>query len=302
MLNLQQNFKDIFGVDALPALDEVMLDAYQSAEDPRAMLFSMDSTDREIKQYSSITSLGTFNVTGEAEQAAKEDFNQSYNKTHTIIKYAKAIGISDEMIADARFDIIQKMVRSLGRSARETQLITAMNIYNNSFSTATSWDGVALISSAHPSPIGNQSNSLGTVDIAYSTLQTAEQTLRKTQDQAGKRLYIRPSVVVVPEESRHVACEYVKSPYKADVANNNINSLGMDGGLTVVSSPFITDPDAFWVQSKPEDHGLMILDREALSQKMHEDVLAGVLYYVANYRQSVDINDWRGIVGTAGNG
>jgi len=300
-LNLQQNFKDIFGVDALPALDEVMLDAYQAASDPRSALFSMDSTDREIKQYSSITSLGTFNLTGEAEQAAKEEFAQSFNKTHTVVKYSKAIGISEEMIADARFDIIAKMVRSLGRSARETQLITAMNVFNNSFSSVTSWDGVALISASHPSEIGNQSNSLGTVDISYANIQAAETRLRKTQDQKGKRLYIQPSVLLVPEESRHVAAEYVKSPYKADSANNNINSIGMDGGLTVVSSPFITDSDAWWMLSRPEDHGLLILDREPLSQKMHEDVMAGVLYYVAKYRQSVDVNDWRGIVGTAGN-
>lgn len=300
MLNLQSNFQDIFGVDALPVLDQLYLDAYQQHEDPRAKLFSMESMDREIAQESSITSLGLFSQVAEAEIAPSDSFAQSFNKTFTALKYAQKIGISEEMIADARFDLISKMVRSLGRSARETQLVLAMNVFNNSFGTQTSWDGVALISASHPSEVGNQSNSLGSVDLSYATLQDAETVFRKTQDQRGKRLLLKPKYLLVPEESRHEAIEIVKSPYKADSANNNINSTGMDQGLEVISSPFISDTDAWWLLASPEDHGLKIKDRESLNQKIHEDVLAGVMYYKAAYRQAVGACDWRGIVGTAG--
>lgn len=300
MLNLEANFRDIFGVDALPVLDELMLDSYEQAEDPRPMLFQMNSSDREISQRSSITSLGVFTQVGEAELAPKDDFHQSYNRTHTQLKYAKSIGISEEMIADARFDLISRMVKSLGRSARDTQLISAMNVFNNAFGTQTSWDAVALVSASHPSEVGNQSNTQGAVDLSYSALQDAETTFRKTQDQRGKRLYIKPKYLLVAEEGRHEAIEIVKSPYKADSANNNINSTGMDGGLIVVSSPYLTDADAWFLLSDPMDHGLEVIDRQPLSQKLHEDVLAGVLYYKASYRQAIGVNDWRGVVGASG--
>lgn len=153
-LNLEQNFRNFFGVSALPALDEIFFDHYEQAEDPRKSLFNMESTDREIMQKAGVTSLGLLNVVSEASQAPKDSFNQSYSKTYTIQKYAKAIGISDEMIQDDRFDMISKMVKSLARSSRETQLFTAMNIFNNSFSSETSWDSVAIFSASHPTEVG----------------------------------------------------------------------------------------------------------------------------------------------------
>lgn len=300
MLNLESRFADIFGVDALPVLDQLQLDAYEQHEDPRSKLFSMMGMDREIIQESSITSLGLFQNVAEGQLAPKDSFQQSFNKTFTALKYAQSIGISEEMIADQRFDLISRMVRSLGRSAKETQLVVAMNVFNNAFGTQTAWDGVALISASHPSDIGNQSNSAGSVDLSYATLQDAETVFRKTQDQRGKRLLLKPKYLLVAEENRHEAIEIVKSPYKADTANNNINSTGMDQGLEVISSPFLSDADAWFLVAMPEDNGLRIYDREPLSQKLHEDTLAGVLYYVSKYRQAVGVADWRGIVGSAG--
>lgn len=300
MLNLEQNFRNFFGSAALPALDEIFFDHYEQAEDPRKQLFNMESTDREIMQKAGVTSLGLLNVVSEASQAPKDSFAQSFSKTYTVLKYAKAIGISDEMIQDDRYDMIAKMVKSLARSSRETQQLTAMNVLNNAFTSETSWDGVAIISASHPTEVGNQSNSLTAADLSYSSLATAEQTFRSFQDNRGKRLLIKPKILLVSESDRQNALEIVQSPYKAGTANNNINALGADGGLTVISSPYLTDSDAWFLLSDPMDHGLRIVDRQPLNTKMDEDVLAGVLYYKAQYRQALGCDEWRGIVGNLG--
>lgn len=301
MLNLEQNFRNFFGVDALPALDEIFFDSFEQAEDPRSKLFNMESTDREIVQKASVTSLGLLSQVSEGEQAPKDAFNQSYSKTYTVSKYAKAIGVSDEMIADDRFDMISKMVKALARSAKETQLVSAMNLFNNAFGSTDSWDGVDLISASHPTEVGNQSNTLAAAaDLSYSSLAEAETVFRNFKDNRGKRLLIKPRILLVSESDRHNALEIVQSPYKAGTANNNINALGADGGLMVISSPYLTDTDAWFLLSAPEDHGLRIIDRQSMSTKTHEDVLAGVLYYKCEYRQAVGADEWRGIVGTQG--
>lgn len=300
MLNLEQNFKNYFGVSALPALDEIFFDHYEQAEDPRSRLFNMESTDREIMQKASVTSLGLLQQVPESAQAPKDSFNQSFNKTYTISKYAKAIGISDEMIQDDRYDMISKMVKSLARSSRETQLVVAMNIFNNAFGSEQSWDGVSILSASHPTEVGNQSNLISASDLTYSSLATAEQLFRKFQDNRGKQLLLRPRILLVSENDRQNALEIVQSPYKAGTANNNVNALGADGGLTVVSSPYLTDTNAWFLLSDPMDHGLRIIDRQPLNTKMEEDVLAGTLYYKAQYRQAVGCDEWRGIVGSAG--
>lgn len=298
MLNLEQNFKNFFGTAALPALDEIFFDHYEQAEDPRPKLFNMESTDREIVQKAGVTSLGLLGITAESQQAPKDSFNQSYKKTYSVVKYAKAIGISDEMIQDDRFDMISKMVKALARSARETQLVTAMNVFNNATSTQLSWDGVSLINSSHPTENGNQSNNLGAVDLTYSSLATAEQLFRKFKDNRGKRLLIRPTVLLVSEDNRQNAIEIVQSPYKAGTTNNNVNALGADGGLTVISSPYLTSSQDWFLLSDPVDHGLRIIDRQSLTTKTDEDVLAGTLYYKAQYRQAVDADEWRGVAGS----
>lgn len=296
-LNLQKNFKDIFGVDALPVLDQVMLDSIEQAEDPRARVFNMASMDREIIQQSSMDSLGLYSEVGEGEAAPKDAFDQSFDQTFTALKFAKVIGISEEMIADQRFDIIQRMIRSMGRSAQETRNVLAMNVFNNAFGSQTSWDGQALVATTHPSQSGDQSNSEGNVALSVSTLQSAETTFRKTKDQRGKQLLLKPRVLLVPEELRHEAMEIVKSPFKADTANNNITSVGMDGGLEVVSSPYLTSASNWFLVSMPEDNGLWIYERQALNTKIDEDIINGLLHYRAAYREAVGVADWRGVVG-----
>jgi hypothetical protein len=302
MLNLQSQFTKLFGSAALPMLDELFFDELQQAEDPRPQLFQMLSTSRELDQSLEMDSLGVFSIKGEGEQAAKDSLQQGYTKNFSQITYAKAIGFSREMIADDRWSLISKATKSLARSAQETKNLLAMNIFNNAFSAETSSDGVAIISASHPSQIGNQSNTLAApADISVAALKEMEKIFRSTQDARGKRMNIKPAVLLVSESDRHAAIEFIQSPYKAETANNNINSLGMTGsGLKVISSPYLTDADAYFMLANPSDHGLKIYDRQKLETRTSEDELAGVLYYVADFRQSVGCDKWRGIVGTAG--
>jgi len=300
-LNLEQNFRALFGVDALPALDELFFDEYQQAEDPRSKLFQMLSTDRELVQTQEVDSLGVFSATSEGEIAPSDSFNQGYSKNFSLIKYAKKIGISDEMMEDDRWGLISKMARSLGRSSKETEILLAMNVFNNGFGSEKSADGKAIFASDHPSQVGNQSNILSVAaDLSYSSAAEMEKIFREMKDSRGKRLLIKPKVVLVSESERHNALEIFQSPYKAGTANNNINALGADGGLTVISSPYLTDADAFFMLSDASDHGLKIFDRRGLSTKTHEDVAAGVLYYVASFRQVVGCDKWRGLAASAG--
>jgi hypothetical protein len=301
MLNLETNFRNIFGAASLPVLDEVFFDQYEQAEDPRSQLFTMSSMDREIIQSQGITSLGLMSVVSEGEQAPIDSFNQSYSQTFTATKFAKQIGISDELMADARFGLIEKMVRSLGRSARETELVNAFTTFNNAFSSQTSWDGVALISASHTTETGNQSNTLAAAaDLSYSSLAEAIQVLRQTKDNRGKHLSIKPKILLVSESDLQNALEVVQSPYKAGTANNNINALGANGGLTVISSPYLTDSDAWFVLADTMDTGLCIYDREGMKTKSFEDTGKGMLYYKCEYRQAIGVDDWRGIVGSPG--
>ena len=296
-LNIQAKFKAIFGVDADPALKALAIDELEQSPDVRPDLFSIESMDRDITQWRKLSTLGQMEQVGEGELAPKDNFTQLGGKTFTAVKYAKSIGITDEMIDDARFDMIEGMVRSLGRSAFDTQQLAAMNVFNNAFTTELCFDGAAIIAS-HSTPIGLQSNQIASAaDISLAGLKEGERHFRKLQDDRGKRLVMQPSVVLVSEDFRHDALELINSPFKPGSANNDINSLG---SYKVISSPYLSDLDAWFMLADPMKTGLRIYNRKPLDTRMHEDVLAGVLYYKVEYRQAIGCHEWRGIWGSTG--
>lgn len=300
MINLETNFKDLFNSTALPLLDKIMMDEYQMIEDPRSALFNMESADREIVQNTSLASLGRFQSVQAAEVAPLDEISQSYNKTFRMIKYAKMIAISKEMIRDEKWGLINKSVQSIGRAARDTQLVNAFNVFNGAFSSSLTpaFDGVALISASHTSLIGNQSNTLAAQsDLSDTSLKEAERVFRKTQDERGKRLNIMPKVLLVAPDNSHTARELTLSPFLPGTANNNINSIGK---FQVIDSPYLTDIDAWFLLAEPRDHGLRVITRQGLETESEMDKKAGVLYYVADYREAVGADQWRGIVGSDG--
>ncbi len=52
--------------------------------------------------------------------------------------------------------------------------------------------------------------------------------------------------------------------------------------------------------AEPRDHGLRVITRQGLETESEMDKKAGVLYYVADYREAVGADQWRGIVGSDG--
>ena len=300
MINLEINFKDLFNSSALPLLDKIMMDEFEMLEDPRSALFNMESADREIVQNTSLASLGRFQSVQAAEVAPLDEISQSYNKTFRMIKYAKMIAISKEMIREEKWGLINKSVQSIGRAAKETQMVNAFNVFNGAFSSSLTpaFDGVALISASHPSLVGNQSNTLAAQsDLSDTSLKEAERVFRKVQDERGKRLNILPKVLLVAPDNSHTARELTLSPFLPGTANNNINSIGK---YQTIDSPYLTDADAWFLLAEPRDHGLRVITRQGLETESEMDKKAGVLYYVADYREAVGADQWRGIIGSDG--
>lgn len=297
---LETNFVDLFNSTALPLLNKVMMDEYEMLEDPRPMLFNMESADREIVQNTSLASLGQFGSVSAAEVAPLDEISQSYKKTFKMITYAKMIAISKEMVRDEKWGLIRKAVESIGRSAKETQCVNAFNVFNGAFSSSLtpSFDAVALISASHPSLIGNQSNTLtAQSDLSDTSLKEAERVFRKTKDERGKQLNLIPKCLLVAPDNMHTARELTLSPFLPNSANNNINSIGK---YQVIDSPYLTDIDAWFLLAAPKDHGLRIFTRQQLETESDMDKKARVLYYVADYREAVGADQWRGIVGSDG--
>lgn len=284
---LRSNYSDLFGTSMLPVLEELFRSELEMHPSRRAELFKIVSTDRDIYQTSSMHDMPLFAQMAEGSEYSYSRPKQGSSKTLTVVKYGSGFSISDEAVADGKFDFIADAVKKMAESARESQEISAMNIFNNGFSSETTDDGLSIFNTAHTLPSGlTWANRPSTeVDLSVSAL---DQALKEFEiNQIGDSNIIKrptPRILLVHPSQKRYAMELIGSDLKADTADNNMNSLKAEG-LRVISSPHITDTDSWFLLADPSKTGMRIVVREALSTKSEEDFDRDAIKYKARYRE-----------------
>jgi hypothetical protein len=180
-----------------------------------------------------------------------------------------------------------------------------MNVFNNAFGSENTADGQDLCASAHTLPSGGTfRNKLASdADLSQSSLSTALSDFEQVfVGDTGIIMNIKPRILLVHPDSKRYALELTGSDLKPDTAENNLNSIKGDG-LMVISSPHLTDADAWFLLSAPEDHDLEIVVRQGISTKaaspdvgFHSDSI----FYKASYREVIGAGEAYGVFGTPG--
>jgi len=303
---IRADYADLYGSTQLPVLEDLFMSEYKRHPMRRDTIFNMRNSDRDIYQTTEIHDTPLFTSVAEGTNYEYDQPNQGFDKTYTVVKFGRGVSISEEAVADAKFDTIAHMMRSLGKSARETQEVAAMNVFNNGFSTETTPDGQPLFDAAHLNPSGNNpfNNEPGTAsDLTITSLEDAIADFRQTFiGDTGIIQFIVPKILLVPEELRHTAIQLLGSEKKPGTADNNINSVAQDG-LQVVSSPHLTDTDAWFLLSDKLDHRIEVIVREALSTKasgmdagFHNDTM----FFKGKYREDLGASGPQGAYGNPG--
>jgi hypothetical protein len=300
-------YSDLYGSGALPALDKIFKSELAQHESRRSVLFNMRSTDRDITQMTAYHDLPLFNSVPENTEYSYERSKQGANKTLTVVKYGLGFSISRETVDDGKFEWISMLTKKLARSARESQEIQAMNMFNNGFSggTETSPDGQPIFASAHTLPSGGTYRNIlsAAADLSQSSLSTALSDFEQVfVGDSGIINLMRPKFLVVHPDSKRYAMELTGSDLKPDTANNNLNAIKSDG-LQVVSSPHLTDNDAWFLMAAPGEHNLDIVVRNAIRTEAGSPDLGfhtDSIFYKASYREVIGCGEPVGLFGTPG--
>jgi phage major head subunit gpT-like protein len=302
---LRSNYSDLFGSSMLPVLEELFRSELAMHEQKREKIFKKVMTDRDIWQSSEIHDLPLFNQMEEAQDYSFYRQNQGVSKTLKPVKFGLGFSISEEAVADGKWDFIADAVKKMAKSAKESQEISAMNILNNGFASELSADGQFVFDTDHtlPSGLTFRNELSAAADLSATSL---EQMLIDFETQfigdSGIIYNIKPKVLLVAPSNRRYAQELIGSDLKADTADNNINSLKQDG-LIVVSSPHLTDPDAWFLLADPSETGLRIIERQAIQTKaagQSEGFINDSVFYKASYRERVGVTHPMGIFGSPG--
>lgn len=311
---LRSQFSDLYGSSMLPVLEEVFRAEIAMHPLRREVLFDSRSTDRDIWQSTEVHDLDLFEQLEEGETYSFKRTKQGASKTLTIKKFGLGFSISEEAVEDGKFDEIADMVRKLGKSGRESQEIQAMNIYNNGFGTETTADGRPVFDTAHTLPSGlNFRNELASAaDLSASSLETML-TDFETQfvGDSGIIYNMKARWLLVHPSNKRLAKELIGSELKPDTATsgtdgitniNNMNSFAQEG-LVVISSPHLTDTDAWFMLSEAPETGMRIAVRKPLETKAASPDVGfetDAILYKARYREDIGVTHPYGIFGSPG--
>ncbi len=109
-------------------------------------------------------------------------------------------------------------------------------------------------------------------------------------------------MLLVHESNRRYAMELVGSELKPDSADNNTNSLKGEG-LMVVSSPHLTDTDAWFLLAPKDQTGLRIVRRTGIETKAagpDQGFTTDSILYKSRYREKIGVTNPYGVFGSAG--
>lgn len=248
MATYRGQFPDLY-LERLAFLEDVLFDEIDLEDGVVPSVVRIRETDKPFVRTTTVASFGSVPIKAEGAAVDYDELAQGYDKTYTPDTYELAFKTSKEALDDEQEEVVSDAARALGESLKYTYNTDHANLYNNGFTSTTgSPDGVVLFSASHPLVGGGTgSNTFATqADLSISSLRDALNTIADTTDDAGKLIHWRPKVLLVPYELSWLAKEIVDSPDRPDTADRAKNVM-KDEGLRVISWPYLTDADAWFL-------------------------------------------------------
>ena len=302
MPTLRTTLPDLY-LARLAFLEDVLFDAMPIESSPfQRILKVRDMGNKPFVRTTTVGSFGSVPIKAEGAAVAYEDMAAGYDATFQADTYELAFRVSKEALDDEQEEIVSDAARALGSSMSYSFNVDCANLFNDGFSVTTGApDGVVLFSTAHPLiGGGTEQNALTTAaDLSTAALRTALNDVADTVDDAGKLIHWRPNILLVPVELKWLAMEMVGSTLRSDTADNALNAFKEDG-LTIVSSPYLTDPDAWFLLDSPSNHNVRIYWREKPNVLHDWDFETSSMKEKIRARWKRGWSDFRGVYGTPG--
>jgi len=306
----REQFTDIVLEDALPALEEVITDTLEEFPMEHEEVFNVRNMDRGITQHTGVTGIPAVGTVSEGEEYPQDRMYQGYDKTYRAVKYGVIVPITQELLDDNEHEEAFDRAEQMARAMREAERISAAGIFNNGF-TDTGPDGVSLFNTAHPLAYpgaGTSSNRLAVdADLSLTSLEDMVTLMRKTQDQAGKKVLVRPRSLIVPPELEFLAHELLESESKPQASTagsltevNATNSMRTRYGLKPTVFDYLTDDDAWFLAAAKGSHKMFWYWRKSPSTSSDMEFKSDVALLKVTARWANGYSDFRGLAGTTG--
>lgn len=302
MATLRLNLQDLY-MERLPFLDKVLFERMPIEDQiSESILKVRDIGNKPFVNTTTVGSFSTVPIKPEGVNVTYQDLAQGFDKKYTPDTYELGFRATMEALDDEQEEVISDAARALGSSAMYTIEADCANIFNSMTSTTGSPDGVALFSTAHPlvgGPATGKNRPTTDADLSTSSLRSALNDIADTVDDGGKLVHWRPKILLVPYELKWTADELLNSVDRSDTPDRAKNAFRGDG-LRVVSWPYLTDPDAWFLLGEGDDIEVRKYWRQRPTTMHDWDFESSSAKMKIRFRFVRGWSDWRGTYGTTG--
>jgi hypothetical protein len=285
-----------------PGLNTLFGLEYASYPPEYTPVFESNTSQKAFEEDVLLTGFGIAPTKDEGSGVSYDSASQQFTSRYQHETIALAFSVTEEAEEDGLYgSLASRYTKALARSMASTKEIKAANVLNNSTST-TGGDGVSLLSTAHPTQNGNQSNTLATAaDLSETSLESILINIADMKDDRGLRIAAQGTMLIIPTAYSFVAERLLESQLRTGTADNDLNAIKSGGylpqGYHVMRR--LTDSDAFFIKTDVPD-GLKMFQRSPMKKGMEGDFETGNVRYKVRERYSFGFTDWRGVFGTEG--
>jgi len=267
-------------------------------------IFAIESSNKAFERVPEIKGFGLPVIKPQGASVSYEDEFQGDIEDYTHTVYALGYIVTEEEMEDDLYEEVgMRRAGRLAFSMRQGKEVIHANHLNNAFdSNFTGADGVELLSTAHITDDGTQSNHIATAaDLSEAALEDLVIQTRKATNSKGLTIAIQPKMLIVPNEGEFESHRILESILQNDTANNAINALRSTGAFPegILVNPYLTDTDAFFIQTNAPE-GMTHFNRREKRFQRDNDFDTGNAKAKADDRYSSGWSDWRGMFGSPG--
>ena len=285
-----------------PGLNTLFGLEYDSYPAEYEAVFESNTSQKAFEEDVLLSGFGNAPTKSEGSAVSYDAASQQWTARYQHETIALAFSITEEAEEDGQYgSIASRYTKALARSMASTKEIKAANILNTA-TTVNGGDGAPLLSAAHPTQNGNQSNILATAaDLSEVSLEAILIQIADMKDDRGLRVAAQGTQLVIPTAYTFVAERLLESQLRVGTADNDINAIRNGGylpkGYHIMRR--LTDSDQWFVQTDVPD-GLKMFQRSPMKKGMEGDFETGNVRYKVRERYSFGATDWRGVFGSQG--
>ena len=269
-------------------------------------LYDIGTSDKAYEQILGLTGFGLAPIKPEGQPITYDSEVQGGVTTMVHIAYSLGYQVTYEELRDNLYaEVGNRRAKANAFSMNQTVENVAAFLYNNAFVTTyfTTWDGVALISTAHVNATGGTfSNALSpAADLSEAALEDLTIQIMNVQNDRNLRVALMPMALHVSTQDWYNANRILKSVLQSSNSTNAINVLkatnALPGGIKM--NHYFTAAHAWFIRTNAME-GMTMLWRDEPDFRQDNDFPTRNALAASYMRFSVNCADARGIFGSNG--